>query len=340
MASIGGIKQRTGAIDAETRQQAIANFQRFASMHLGTVEIDPADFRTAAVLIESPAALRAGDALHLAVARRLGARSPVSTTGCVQRLSCWACLALNFRKSAGCNSCNGRDRMNLNINIDKKYYKPDSIEHGRVIMKFLTKLMRRVYVKAHRSWQVQLKLTGNPELPLLYNERNLYSIFASAIDEITPVHLSEWSFENKRVVDFWCMHAYGEKGKVLNYFIELKKNYYCLSEGTQEEFATDSASVVSKIDKQVDDLKKISPDWGGDGNVFLGIIVTHGYHSTNNEPAYDETHVRDNIYNLLDNNNATPQMLFSTWTLPRDMKIQWGGDKCKFISMSAIAMLK
>ena len=74
MASIGGIKQRTGTIDAETRQQAIANFQRFASMHFVTVEIDPADFRTAAVLIESPTALRAGDALHLAIARRLGAR--------------------------------------------------------------------------------------------------------------------------------------------------------------------------------------------------------------------------------------------------------------------------
>ena len=74
MASIGGIKQRTGAIDAETRQQAIANFQRFASGNLVTVEIDPADFRTAAVLIESPTALRAGDALHLAIARRLGAR--------------------------------------------------------------------------------------------------------------------------------------------------------------------------------------------------------------------------------------------------------------------------
>lgn len=74
MSSIGGIKERTGAIDAETRQRAVANFQRFASMQLVTVEIDPADFRTAAVLIESPIPLRAGDALHLAVARRLGAR--------------------------------------------------------------------------------------------------------------------------------------------------------------------------------------------------------------------------------------------------------------------------
>ena len=74
MVSIGGIKQRTGVIDAETRQQAIANFQRFASMHLVTVEIDPTDFRTAAVLIESPTSLRAGDALHLAIARRLSAK--------------------------------------------------------------------------------------------------------------------------------------------------------------------------------------------------------------------------------------------------------------------------
>jgi hypothetical protein len=74
MASIGGIKQRTGAIDAASRQQALANFQRFSSMNLGMTEIEPADFRTAAVFIESPAVLRAGDALHLAVARRLGAR--------------------------------------------------------------------------------------------------------------------------------------------------------------------------------------------------------------------------------------------------------------------------
>lgn len=48
--------------------------RRFASTHLGTVEIEPADFRTAAVLMESPSPLRAGDALHLAIARRLGAR--------------------------------------------------------------------------------------------------------------------------------------------------------------------------------------------------------------------------------------------------------------------------
>ena len=74
MASVGGIKQRTGAIDGATRQQALAHFQRFVSAELRTVEVEPADFRTAAVFIDAPLALRAGDALHLAIARRLGAR--------------------------------------------------------------------------------------------------------------------------------------------------------------------------------------------------------------------------------------------------------------------------
>lgn len=74
MARVGGIKQRTGAIDAGVRQQALANFQRFASAHLGMIEVDPADFRAAAVFVDMPLNLRAGDALHLAVARRIGAR--------------------------------------------------------------------------------------------------------------------------------------------------------------------------------------------------------------------------------------------------------------------------
>ena len=74
MASVGGIKERTGAIDATTRQLALAQFQRFVSAQLKLCEVEPADYRTAAVLIEGPFPLRAGDALHLAIARRLKAR--------------------------------------------------------------------------------------------------------------------------------------------------------------------------------------------------------------------------------------------------------------------------
>ncbi len=74
MASVGGIKERTGVVDAVTRRTALATFQRFVSAKLGLVEIEPGDFRTAAVLIDTPVVLRAGDALHLAVIRRLNAR--------------------------------------------------------------------------------------------------------------------------------------------------------------------------------------------------------------------------------------------------------------------------
>lgn len=72
-----GIKWRTGALDVDNCREALSNFQRFASTHLRTIEVEPGDFRTTTVLIETPegsSALRAGDALHLAIARRMRAR--------------------------------------------------------------------------------------------------------------------------------------------------------------------------------------------------------------------------------------------------------------------------
>lgn len=73
MASVAGIKLRSGVIDAAMRDQALACFQRFASSSLSTVEVEPADFRAAATFMGGSVALRAGDALHLAVARRVEA---------------------------------------------------------------------------------------------------------------------------------------------------------------------------------------------------------------------------------------------------------------------------
>jgi hypothetical protein len=95
MASVGGIKQRTGGIDDATRQQALANFQRFASAHFQLFEIDPADFRTAAVFMNLPLNLRAGDALHLAVARRIGAR-----IACLDRRMGDCAEAIGVRRAA------------------------------------------------------------------------------------------------------------------------------------------------------------------------------------------------------------------------------------------------
>jgi hypothetical protein len=239
-----------------------------------------------------------------------------------------------------------RNMARLKISVDDKYFKSDKIMHGRVVHKFFEELINIVFNKASLYWQAQLDMTKNGELPLLYNERNLYSIFASAIDDITPVHLSEWSFnktdsnaDKTRRVDFWCMNKRGENGKVINYFIELKKNKYCVSKGTEEKLTTTAEQSVEQINKQISDLKNIRPGWDGDGDVYLGIIVTHAYCSATKEQGYDETQVRDNIYELLDKRHQA-QLLFSTWTLPSDIDVQWESDQCKFISIAGIAISK
>lgn len=74
-ASALGIKQRTGAIDAQQAQGAWAHFERMVAADLRLLPVAPANFHRAAVLVLDPAsALRAGDALHLACAETAGAK--------------------------------------------------------------------------------------------------------------------------------------------------------------------------------------------------------------------------------------------------------------------------
>lgn len=86
MASVGAIKERTGSIDPAGRMEGLAAFNRFVSDSVILVEVEPGDFRTAAVLLDTPAlAVRAGDALHLAITRRL--RASLATLDARQALA-------------------------------------------------------------------------------------------------------------------------------------------------------------------------------------------------------------------------------------------------------------
>ena len=75
LASAHGIKQRSGAIDAQHAQGAWARFERMVAVDLRLLPVVFANFHRAAQLAPgATTALRAGDALHLACAETAGAK--------------------------------------------------------------------------------------------------------------------------------------------------------------------------------------------------------------------------------------------------------------------------
>lgn len=68
------IKLRTGQIDLNERAGALAQFQQIAAQSLTVLAVETPHFRTAARFADRhELGLRAGDALHLAIAADLGA---------------------------------------------------------------------------------------------------------------------------------------------------------------------------------------------------------------------------------------------------------------------------
>ena len=66
------LKERVRSISRQERRAALTMFEKFRSLRLELVPMDAADFEAAARLCDASAApLRAGDALHLAVCRRV-----------------------------------------------------------------------------------------------------------------------------------------------------------------------------------------------------------------------------------------------------------------------------
>jgi predicted nucleic acid-binding protein len=85
-ASALGIKQRTGAIDAQQAQGAWKRFERMAAADLRLLPVELANFHRAAELVlDAASALRAGDALHLACAEAAGAKHMATLDGVLSR---------------------------------------------------------------------------------------------------------------------------------------------------------------------------------------------------------------------------------------------------------------
>jgi uncharacterized protein len=74
-----GIRVRTKTVTAPAAQRAIAAFQSLANRSLIMLPIAPPDFERADdLLLDFPLGLRAGDALHVAIALNAGAGSLVT----------------------------------------------------------------------------------------------------------------------------------------------------------------------------------------------------------------------------------------------------------------------
>jgi predicted nucleic acid-binding protein len=75
LSSALAIKVRTGTITPGEQRSALTMFRRFSALRLHMVNVESVDFDVAAGMSDdSMVALRAGDAVHLAVCRRLGTR--------------------------------------------------------------------------------------------------------------------------------------------------------------------------------------------------------------------------------------------------------------------------
>ncbi len=198
--------------------------------------------------------------------------------------------------------------MRLKIKLQDRYFKPGSIANGKLIKDFFTDLSTNIFIHSYKYSKKHKELTKEPDFPLLYVERNLYSIVASSINKITPAHLSEWGFvknneknlEKDRRADFWCLYKPDKNTKTLNYFIELKKGSYNLNKKSNKELTKKVQDDFIDLQKQLKTLKNIKPEWEGKEAAYLGLMIIHSEFPEGQE-HYTEKDIVQNIKELIDN---------------------------------------
>ncbi len=212
----------------------------------------------------------------------------------------------------------------LDIRTYCKNYHSDSIEHGRIAKEFFLELAENIFKQSFKYWENYGK--NEDCFPILYSEECSKSTFAVALDKITPVHMSEVSFykedlkktrsknQQSRAVDFWC-----ETENKVNYFIELKHGHYCISEGTEDKPHCKSEKKKKELIEQIDDVKKIKPEWG-DKEIYLGVMIYPGYYNKKKESIENsEKKLCDHLNEKLDKKKGV-EIISSTWFLPEKVK--------------------
>jgi len=234
--------------------------------------------------------------------------------------------------------------MAVQISINDKFYKSDDIKNGRIVKRFFKQLTTNVFKMSDKHSRQYQEIIGESEIPLLYGERNLYSLFASAVNAITPVHLSEWGFnknddntDKNRRVDLWCLYKNSQASNPINFYIELKTGWYCLNSRSEPPLDKRVKTAINDLTDQLRSLNKIKPKWADVDDVYLGLMIIYGYYSEGNE-GYTKNDLLAAIDDSLDA-RTVKNYLISTQTLPDDISAQWDKNKCRFISIVGIPIV-
>ncbi|GHT90672.1 hypothetical protein AGMMS49545_04820 [Betaproteobacteria bacterium] len=220
--------------------------------------------------------------------------------------------------------------MKLDIQSNEKYFKSDSIPSGRSAKKFFKQLSENVFEQSYAYY----KKSGYLYMPILYNEEMMSSTFSVAIDKITNIHCSEWVFDKKslknitrdkesramesRAIDFWCSTPNG-----VHYFIELKHGRYCTSEGKSKGEVVEVVKERLKVlIQQLDDIKRIKPNWSEVTDLPVGIMVVMGWHNKKYKSVdASENTLCDQVYDFFDKRKNL-QLLSFTWKIPSEIQEQ------------------
>lgn len=182
-----------------------------------------------------------------------------------------------------------------------------------LIKRFFGQLITAFHDKASNLESKLYELNKEHFVPQILLERNQYSLFAAALDDITPIHLSEWGIScsngekiNRRI-DYWCLYTGGKdkSDEKINFFIELKRNDYCLSENSPFNMRKTSAKSIKNLEGQLRNIRSNPLKWEGDGEYYLGILVTTCWLGKTADLGYDIDDAKSAIRQVIHGNSKT-----------------------------------
>lgn len=150
--------------------------------------------------------------------------------------------------------------------------------HPQITRVFLDKLLQSTVALSRKYFEESVKSRGERDYPLRYQERSIYSTFASALSDMTPLHLSELSVHGDHSkaskggrVDVWANY------RKTDFLLEIKRTACSPTKGFESKRIKDSWDSVSTQAKR---FERQIAEWS-DRYVLVGIQLVIAYRVSN-----------------------------------------------------------